>query len=140
MATDVRLLPTEKGQTFVSLTQAGWIRLNSIDEKGQQDELNRRRLVTSVVSVLLNTGRAKLRFHADVFWARSSIGGEVLGIWLETYQTSKELPEKAVSWNWSCHDSDRRSNASCAAMRGKSRENSSGGSQGAFAAGLFSDG
>jgi len=29
--------------------------------------------------------RAKLLFESDVFWARSSIGNELLDLWLETY-------------------------------------------------------
>src|SRR5216683_2958354 len=34
--------------------------------------------------------RAKLLF-ADVFWARASIGDEVLQLWLETYQISRSF-------------------------------------------------
>lgn len=33
--------------------------------------------------------RARLLFESDVFWARASIGDEILQLWLETYQTSR---------------------------------------------------
>jgi hypothetical protein len=33
--------------------------------------------------------REKLLFEADVFWARASIGDEVLQVWLDTYQISR---------------------------------------------------
>jgi hypothetical protein len=33
--------------------------------------------------------RAKLMFESDVFWARSSIGPELLDLWLDTCQTSR---------------------------------------------------
>lgn len=40
--------------------------------------------------------RAKLRFESDVFWARASIGEEVLRIWLETYQTSRSFRKRGI--------------------------------------------
>jgi hypothetical protein len=49
---------------------------------------------------VFDSTRARLRFESDVFWARVSIGEEVLQIWLETYQTSRTF-ENAVLWNWS---------------------------------------
>ena len=36
--------------------------------------------------------RAKLRFESDVFWARASIGKEVLDLWLDTYQSRTRSP------------------------------------------------
>lgn len=40
--------------------------------------------------------RAKLRFESDVFWARASIGEEVLQTWLETYQISRTLQKRGI--------------------------------------------
>jgi hypothetical protein len=40
--------------------------------------------------------RAKLLFESDVFWARASIGDEVLGLWLDTYQTSRSFRKRGI--------------------------------------------
>jgi hypothetical protein len=40
--------------------------------------------------------RAKLRFESDVFWARASIGEEILQMWLETYQTSRSFRKRGI--------------------------------------------
>lgn len=40
--------------------------------------------------------RAKLMFKSDVFWARSSIGPELLDLWLDTYQTSRSLRKRGI--------------------------------------------
>jgi hypothetical protein len=40
--------------------------------------------------------QAKLRFKADVFWARTSIGEETLRIWLETYQISRAFRKRGI--------------------------------------------
>ncbi len=40
--------------------------------------------------------RAKLLFESDVFWARTSIGEEVLQLWLETYQTSRDFRKRGI--------------------------------------------
>jgi hypothetical protein len=39
---------------------------------------------------------AKLVFEADVFWARESIGIEVLGLWLDTYQTTRDFRRRGI--------------------------------------------
>ena len=82
--------------------------------------------VAAPVQEIFNSVRAKLLFDSDVFWARTSIGREVLDLWLETYQVSRTF-RKRVLWNWSCHDPDRRTNAARAAMRGQSTKNPNGG-------------
>jgi hypothetical protein len=46
--------------------------------------------------VVFDSVRAKLLFEADVFWARSSIGHEVLDLWLETYQTSRSFKKRGI--------------------------------------------
>jgi hypothetical protein len=40
--------------------------------------------------------RAKLRFETDVFWARASIGPELLDLWLDTYQTSRSFRKRGI--------------------------------------------
>ena len=40
--------------------------------------------------------QAKLRFESDVFWARASIGEEVLQLWLETYQISRTFRKRGI--------------------------------------------
>jgi hypothetical protein len=40
--------------------------------------------------------KAKLRFNADVFWAKESIGETVLALWLDTYQTSRDFKRKGI--------------------------------------------
>ena len=40
--------------------------------------------------------RAKLMFESDVFWARSSIGSEMLDLWLDTYQTSRSFRKRGI--------------------------------------------
>ena len=40
--------------------------------------------------------RAKLLFESDVFWARASIGEDTLGMWLETYQISRNFRKRGI--------------------------------------------
>jgi len=40
--------------------------------------------------------RARFLFEADVFWARASIGEDVLAIWLESYQTSRTFQKLGI--------------------------------------------
>lgn len=40
--------------------------------------------------------RAKLVFEADVFWAQESIGLEALGLWLDTYQTTRDFRKRGI--------------------------------------------
>jgi hypothetical protein len=75
--------------------------------------------------------RAKLLFESDVFWARASIGIELLDVWLDTYQTSRSF-RKRVLWNWSYRESNRRPNAGRTAVRRQFAENPPGGPQGPF--------
>lgn len=39
---------------------------------------------------------AKLFYESDVFWARVSIGNEALGLWLDTYQTSRGFRRRGI--------------------------------------------
>ena len=54
--------------------------------------------VASPAREIFDAPVAKLRFEADVFWARAAIGEEVLQLWLETYQISREF-RNAVLWS-----------------------------------------
>jgi hypothetical protein len=45
---------------------------------------------------VFDSGRAKVLFQADVFWARESIGEEMIGLWLETYQTSRSFRKRGI--------------------------------------------
>jgi len=46
--------------------------------------------------VLFDHVQARLRFHADVFWSRESIGEAVLRLWLDTYQTSRDFKRRGI--------------------------------------------
>jgi predicted nucleotidyltransferase len=39
---------------------------------------------------------ARVRFHADVFWSRSSIDERVLALWLDTYQITREFQRRGI--------------------------------------------
>jgi hypothetical protein len=46
--------------------------------------------------VLFDYPRARIRFNADVFWAKASIGQETLACWLDTYQTGKDFKRRGI--------------------------------------------
>jgi hypothetical protein len=45
---------------------------------------------------IFDSVQASLRFQADVFWARESIGNETLQTWLETYQVSRAFRKRGI--------------------------------------------
>lgn len=45
---------------------------------------------------VFDAARAKLVFGSDVFWARESIGLEALGLWLDTYQTTRDFRKRGI--------------------------------------------
>ena len=45
---------------------------------------------------IFDSVRAKLLFQSDIFWARASIGEEVLRMWLETYQFSRNFRKRGI--------------------------------------------
>lgn len=49
-----------------------------------------------VQETLFDYPQARIRFHADVFWTKVSIGQEVLGLWLDTYQIDKDLNRRGI--------------------------------------------
>lgn len=46
--------------------------------------------------VLFDHTRARIHFHADVFWTKASIDGDILSLWLDTYQTSKDFNRRGI--------------------------------------------
>ena len=40
--------------------------------------------------------QARIRFHADVFWSKVSIGQETVDLWLDTYQVAKDLKRRGI--------------------------------------------
>ena len=52
--------------------------------------------VSAPAQAVFDSTRAKLLFESDVFWARASIGQEVLDLWLDTYQTSRSFRKRGI--------------------------------------------
>lgn len=52
--------------------------------------------VPEVCRVLFNYIEARVKFHADVFWSKSSIGEKMLQLWLDTYQTTKDFKRRGI--------------------------------------------
>ena len=52
--------------------------------------------VSAAAQGVFDSTRAKLQFESDVFWARGSIGQEVLDLWLDTYQTSRSFRKRGI--------------------------------------------
>jgi hypothetical protein len=46
--------------------------------------------------IVFDSVKAKLLFESDVFWARVSIGQEVLDLWLDTYQISRGFRKRGI--------------------------------------------
>ena len=45
---------------------------------------------------IFDSTRAKLLFECDVFWARASIESELLDLWSDTYQTSRNFRKRGI--------------------------------------------
>jgi hypothetical protein len=52
--------------------------------------------ISAPAQAVFDSAWAKLVFQADVFWARSSIGHELLDLWLDTYQTSRSFRRRGI--------------------------------------------
>jgi len=61
-----------------------------MDEDFEVDE------ITAPAQAIFDSVRARLLFEADVFWARASIGNELLDLWLDTYQTSRSFRKRGI--------------------------------------------
>jgi len=45
---------------------------------------------------IFNNLQARLHFQADVFWTKASIDPQILGLWLDTYQTGKDFTRRGI--------------------------------------------
>ena len=52
--------------------------------------------IAAQAQAVFDSVRAKLMFESDVFWARASIGHELLDLWLDTYQTSRSFRKRGI--------------------------------------------
>lgn len=52
--------------------------------------------MSASAQAVFDSTRAKLLFESDVFWARASIGQEVLDLWLDTYQISRSFRKRGI--------------------------------------------
>ena len=52
--------------------------------------------IAAPAQAVFDSVRAKLLFESDVFWARASIGHEMLDLWLGTYQTSRSFRKRSI--------------------------------------------
>lgn len=46
--------------------------------------------------LLFEHGQARIRFNADIFWAKESIGEQVLSLWLDTYQMTRDFKHRGI--------------------------------------------
>jgi hypothetical protein len=51
----------------------------------------------AAAQAVFDSVRAKLLFESDVFWARVSIGHEMLDLWLDTYQISRSFRKRGLA-------------------------------------------
>jgi hypothetical protein len=61
-----------------------------MDEDFEVDDL------AAAAQAVFDSVRAKLLFESDIFWARASIGRELLDVWLDTYQTSRSFRKRGI--------------------------------------------
>jgi len=61
-----------------------------MDEDFEVDE------ISAPAQAVFDSVRARLLFESDVFWARASIGDELLDLWLDTYQTSRSFRKRGI--------------------------------------------
>jgi hypothetical protein len=52
--------------------------------------------IGAAAQAVFDSVRAKLLFESDVFWARASIGPEMLDLWLDIYQTSRSFRKRGI--------------------------------------------
>jgi hypothetical protein len=46
--------------------------------------------------VLFDYVAARVRFQADLFWSKSSIGDAIVRLWLDTYQTTRDFKRRGI--------------------------------------------
>lgn len=47
-------------------------------------------------NILFDYVGARVRFQADLFWSKSSIGDAIVRLWLDTYQTTREFKRRGI--------------------------------------------
>jgi hypothetical protein len=52
--------------------------------------------VAEPARIVFDALQARLMFAADVFWARVSIGEEILDLWLDAYQMSRNFTKRGI--------------------------------------------
>ena len=52
--------------------------------------------IAASAQVVFDAVKAKLAFGSEVFWARASIGEEVLHLRLETYQVTRRFGKRGI--------------------------------------------
>ena len=40
--------------------------------------------------------QGRIAFNADIFWTKSSIGEEAIGLWIETYQMTRDFESRGI--------------------------------------------
>jgi len=53
-------------------------------------------IVESDVREIFDYLQGRIVFNADIFWTKSSIGEEVINLWLETYQTTRDFKPRGI--------------------------------------------
>ena len=51
---------------------------------------------TTFSVMLIAYTQARIRFNADVFWSKASVGQEMLDLWLDTYQVGKDFKRRGI--------------------------------------------
>ncbi len=46
--------------------------------------------------ILFSYTTARVRFHADIFWSKAGIGENILFLWLDTYQITKDFKRRGI--------------------------------------------
>lgn len=52
--------------------------------------------VPGACQIVFDYVSARIRFQADVFWSKASIGEDLLRLWLDTYQTTKDFKRRGI--------------------------------------------
>ena len=52
--------------------------------------------IDSEIKTIFDYTQAKIKYSADVFWAKSSIGNEVIELWLDTYQITRDFKRRGI--------------------------------------------
>lgn len=52
--------------------------------------------VSEDCKILFDNVRARVRFHTDIFWSKSSMDTGILQLWLDTYQMTKDFKRRGI--------------------------------------------